>query len=194
MRAMPRLPREAELEPDDVWLEKCRQGDDAAWNEYFTRYHGFVRGSARRLGVPVSELDDVEQDVFTVAFRHLRHFKQGRMKTWLFHLVSNVVSNRHRARRIREGFLALFGRQPEAPPPVGAHERWEANEAQAFVHGLLAKLSPKKRDVFALFELEGMKGEAIAELLGIGEGTVWTRLHHARKDFEALARKAGVAP
>lgn len=189
---MPTLHSEVELEPGDAWLERCRQQDQVACSEFFNRYHGFVRRAARRLGIFEAELDDVEQEVFTTAFRQLGRFRQGRMTTWLFTLVSNVVSNRHRARRVREGFLSLLGRQPAARQR-SAEEQWESNEARALVHSLLARLSPKKRDVFALFELEGLAGEEIAALLGISVGTVWTRLHHARKEFEQLARKAGVS-
>lgn len=187
------LHSEAELEPKDPWLDRCRAREEPAWVEFFNRYHGFVRRAARRLGIAPSDVDDVVQETFTVAFRHIDSFEQGRMTTWLFRLVSNVVSNRHRSRRVREGFLALLGRAPvvHQKSPEAA---WESKEAQETVHRVLARLAPKKRDVFALFELEGLSGEEISELLDVNIGTVWTRLHHARKDFERLARKAGVTP
>lgn len=190
---MPRLHSEAELEADDPWLQRCRAQDQAAWGEFFNRYHSFVRRTARRLGALEAELDDVEQEVFTVAFRHIAQFERGRMTTWLFRLTSNVMANRQRSRRVRESVLGWLGLQPQAPSRTPEHE-WERTEAQTLVRSLVARLSPKKRDVFALFELEGLRGEEIAELLEVNLATVWTRLHHARKDFEALARRAGVTP
>jgi RNA polymerase sigma-70 factor (ECF subfamily) len=54
-------------------------------------------------------------------------------------------------------------------------------------------MAPKKREVFALFELEGLTGEEIAERVGCKVDTVWTRLWHARRDFERIARKRGWA-
>lgn len=183
---------EGEFARGDPWVERCRRREEGAWAEFFTRYHAFVRHSARRLGTDSAEVDDVVQEAFTVAFKHIHTFEHGRMTTWLFRLVSNLVSNRHRARRVREGFLALVGRQP-VKVQRNPEEAWEAREAQTLVHQLIARLSPKKRDVFALFELEGLSGDEIAQLLDLNIGTVWTRLHHARKDFELLARKAGVA-
>lgn len=53
-------------------------------------------------------------------------------------------------------------------------------------------MAPKKREVFALFELEGLSGEEIAERVGCPIDTVWTRLFHARKEFEKIARQRGV--
>ena len=47
----------------------------------------------------------------------------------------------------------------------------------------------KQREVVVLYELEELEGAAIAELLGIPINTVWTRLHHGRKNFEQLMRK-----
>jgi RNA polymerase sigma-70 factor (ECF subfamily) len=51
-------------------------------------------------------------------------------------------------------------------------------------------MSAVRRSAFILFEVEGYSGEEIAELEGIPLNTVWTRLHHARKDFVQLVHKA----
>jgi RNA polymerase sigma-70 factor (ECF subfamily) len=47
-------------------------------------------------------------------------------------------------------------------------------------------MAEKRRTAFVLFEIEGYSGEEIAELFGIPVATVWTRLHHARKDYFRL--------
>jgi RNA polymerase sigma-70 factor, ECF subfamily len=48
-------------------------------------------------------------------------------------------------------------------------------------------MSEKRRAAFILFEIEGYSGEEIARIHGIPLKTVWTRLHHARKDFLRIA-------
>jgi RNA polymerase sigma-70 factor (ECF subfamily) len=54
---------------------------------------------------------------------------------------------------------------------------------------MLDALDLDKRAVFVMFEIEGMGCEEIASVLGIPVGTVYSRLHVARRDFEkALAR------
>jgi RNA polymerase sigma-70 factor (ECF subfamily) len=62
------------------------------------------------------------------------------------------------------------------------------------VDRLLAKLSPKKRMVFVLFEIEGLPVDEIARVVGCPENTVWSRLHHARAEMLAMARKAEKGP
>ena len=57
-------------------------------------------------------------------------------------------------------------------------------DAAATVERALSKLSQKKREVLVLFELEGLSGDEIAVALGCPVPTVFTRLHHARKELE----------
>lgn len=145
----------------------------------------------RRLGTPEAELDDVVQDTFIVAFKRLGSFEGGRFSTWLYRIAANVVSGRHRRRRVRAAFQALFG-QVEEPHTEGPESAYETKEAQASVGAVLERMSSKKREVFALYELEGLSGEEIAERIGCKVETVWTRLHYARRDFERIARKRGI--
>ena len=65
-------------------------------------------------------------------------------------------------------------------------------DAARSVGRVLARMAHKKRDVLVLFELEELAGEEIAERLQIPIDTVWTRLHHARKEFARIARELGV--
>ena len=60
--------------------------------------------------VSTTELDDVVQETFLIAFRKLGDFERGRFSTWLFRIAANVVSTRHRRRRIHDAFFAVFGR------------------------------------------------------------------------------------
>ena len=50
-------------------------------------------------------------------------------------------------------------------------------------------MSEKLRTTFVLFEIEGYSGEEIAHIQDVPLGTVWTRLHHARKEFWKLLKK-----
>jgi RNA polymerase sigma-70 factor, ECF subfamily len=181
-----------EISPDFSLLSRCRAGEAAAWRELYDAHFDFVHRVSRRLGTPDGELDDVVQETFLVAFRKLTDFQSGRFTTWLYRIAANVVSGRHRRRRIREAFGALFGRSEEEAVARAPDGEYEAREAELHVAQVLARMAPKKREVFALFELEGLSGEEIAERVGCKVDTVWTRLHYARKDFERIARKRGV--
>jgi RNA polymerase sigma-70 factor (ECF subfamily) len=63
-----------------------------------------------------------------------------------------------------------------------------SSERQARVEALLEKLSPKKRAVLVMHDLQGMEAQKIAELLETNILTVRTRLFYARRELEALAK------
>jgi RNA polymerase sigma-70 factor (ECF subfamily) len=180
-----------DIDDDVVLLARCRDGESAAWRELYDQHFDFVERICRRLGTPESELDDVVQETFLIAFRKLDSFSDGRVSTWLYRIAANLVSGRHRRRRIRAALLGIFS-SVEPPPRPAADRDYDAREAQAQVAAVLESMAPKKREVFALHELEGLSGEEIAERVGCKLDTVWTRLHYARKDFERIARKRGL--
>jgi RNA polymerase sigma-70 factor (ECF subfamily) len=173
-------------------VEQCRRGNDAAWRTLFDAHAGFVLRVARRLGTPAAELDDVCQEAFMVAFRKLGHFTHGKLTTWLYRITANIVAARHRRRRVREALFAIFGREGRT---VATPERLvEQAQVEREVGEVLARMTAAKREVFVLYELEGLSGEEIAERVCIKLDTVWTRLHYARKDFARLARARGLLP
>lgn len=171
-------------------VERCRAEDAAAWRELYEANYGMVERTARRLGTPAEEIEDVVHEVFIVVHRRLDDFRGGRLSTWLYRITANVVSDRHRRRRVRRAFeslrLWIGGQGAEAPDRVA-----EKASATRSVERILERMTPKKREVFALFELEGLSGEEIAERLGCPVGTVWTRLHHARAEFLKIGKRLG---
>lgn len=186
----PELNGAAAETPNDVeLLARCRAGESPAWKQLYDANFTFVERICRRLGTPDSELDDVVQETFLIAFKKLASFTEGRISTWLYRIAANVVSSRHRRRRIRSALLGLF----TEPQPVRPVDRdYDAAEAREQVAQVLERMAPKKREVFALFELDGMSGDEIAERIGCNVATVWSRLHYAREEFERIARKRGL--
>ncbi|MBI5548672.1 MAG: RNA polymerase sigma factor [Deltaproteobacteria bacterium] len=176
-------------------LARCQQRDERAWKELFEAHFAFAYGVARRLGTPPGEVEDVCQEAFVVVFRKIGDFQHGRFSTWLYRIVANVVSDRHRRRRFREAMRSLAesvlpASLAPAPTPEAALQQRDAETA---VNRVLERMAPKKREVFALYELESLSGEEIAERVGCKLETVWTRLHYARKEFTLIAEQLGIA-
>jgi RNA polymerase sigma-70 factor (ECF subfamily) len=172
---------------EELLLARCRLGDRAALRDLYERNVRMVMGMARHLGASASDMEDVAQDVFAAAFRDLGKVRPGLLSAWLFKLTSHRVHDRHRQRRVREAFTKLWHGAPEA----GIDEPEQAllrRDATRRVERILARMSRKKREVFALFELQGLPGEEIAGLLGIPLDTVWSRLSHARREFTRIGR------
>jgi RNA polymerase sigma-70 factor, ECF subfamily len=175
------------LEEADL-LEGCRRGDAAAQRHFYDRHVRFILRTARRLGTPPEELEDVAQEVFTIAFRKLDQFQGGQISTWLYRICSHRVQHHHSARRVRQTLARLFGASVARSDAGGQERAAERREAEQRVSAVLARMNPKKRDVLVMFEFEGLPGEAIAERVGCPLETVWTRLFHARREFARLAR------
>lgn len=169
-------------------VERCRGGDQEAWRALVEAHVDYVAGAARRLGTPVEELDDVCQEVFLVVWRRLDQFGEGRFTTWLYRIAANVAAGRHRRRRRRRRLgeaLALL--VPRSDPGPGPEARAQGAEARRQVDDVLESMSDRLRDVFVLFELEGLAGADIAERVGCSPETVRTRLFHARRQFRRIA-------
>lgn len=137
-----------------------------------------------RLVGSTTHAEDLVQDAFLVL-----HQKGGSLEDvddlrgWLYGVMKNLVMHHRRtiARQIRLAEKAGHQPQetPDAPPETIARR-----QAGARVQRAVATLGLKHREVFVLFELQGVSGDEIAQLVGIPIGTVWTRLHHARAAFE----------
>lgn len=191
MNVIPQVVPDEALEAE--WIARCRRGDRAAFRPLYDLHFRKVHLTARCLGTPASELDDVTQEVFATAFSKLNRFEGGNFGHWLHRICANVVTDRHRKRRVRELFSRITGQESDAehdraPGPEANAVRSQAQQQVAFI---LSRMRPKQREVFALFELEGLSGEEIAGRVGCPVNTVWTRLHHARQDFVRIGTRRG---
>jgi RNA polymerase sigma-70 factor, ECF subfamily len=174
-------------EEEDL-LACCRRGERLAMRALYDRHARVVMARARRLGLPPDEVEDVAQEVFTAAFQNVSKIRPGALSAFLFRLTSNRVTDRFRRRRVREAFAQWFGASEPEGRFDGPEDAALRRDAERHVGRILARMSQKKRDIFALFEIEGASGEEIAEQLQIPIDTVWTRLHHARIEFAKIGR------
>ncbi len=156
----------------------------------YLEHADFVRGAVLRLGGPRADVDDLVHDVFLVALRKRAEFEgRSSRKTWLYGIALKVVAGARRRSRVRR----FFGLEsvPEPMDSLTPARLFEQREAAAQLYAILDGMAEKKRVVFILYEIEGLSGEEIAEVAGCPIKTVWTRLHHARRELsEAVARAA----
>jgi RNA polymerase sigma-70 factor (ECF subfamily) len=159
----------------------------------FRAHASFVAGFLVRLGVRHADLDDLMQEVFMVVHRR-GGFRPGpaRPTTWLARIAIRIAMA-HRRTRIRhwgefdEDAVALaVGSEPSPDSQA------EAAESLSIVQRALDSLDVERRALFVLFEIDGESCDEIAAGLGIPVGTVYSRLHAARRDFQkAYAKLAG---
>jgi RNA polymerase sigma-70 factor (ECF subfamily) len=151
----------------------------------------FVARCIERLVGAGPHVDDVLQETFVVAFKNRDRYDPSRasVTTWLYGISTNLC-RRHRRGSFRFGRLQQrVAAEPVAAGPVPADEALEREQSVAMVYEAMQKLPFKQREVFALYELEGLDGASIADMVNVPVGTVWTRLHHARLAFEKCVRR-----
>jgi RNA polymerase sigma-70 factor (ECF subfamily) len=143
---------------------------------------------------PHADVDDVAQLVFMAVQKALPGFRhESKVSTWVYGIASRVVftelrrwrRQRRLVRAIESERRDLRAASLESTPEAAVADR----QRLLLVWNCLLKMSPKKRIVFVLHEVEGMSGPEISQALGVPEGTVWTRLHHARRELIASIEK-----
>jgi RNA polymerase sigma-70 factor (ECF subfamily) len=167
--------------------------------ESLFRLHAqFVAGFLFRLGVGRDELDDWVQEVFLVAHRRGGYVAgPAKPTTWLAAIALRISMKAREERQKRP--RARGEASPEELP--SNNNPFDAVAAQQRLQWLLNRLEPEQRAVFILFEMEGTPCDDIAAALRVPIGTVYSRLHAARRCWndgcdrlEALERSARPLP
>lgn len=173
---------EVEGELDSPLVDECVRGDRAAWRSLHFRYYPVTVAFLRKLGVLDVDIEDAAQEVFLQMHRYLPTFRgDAELKTWLYRLCITEARRSRRRRRVGEGLRRLL----TLAPPANLVSSTPFNEATARrrVEHALNTLSEHERSVLVLYEMEGLPGKQIAEIVGCKEATLWRRLHYARKRF-----------
>jgi RNA polymerase sigma-70 factor, ECF subfamily len=163
---------------------------DAEFRDVYERWFDDVVRWLYALGVPRSDTQDLAQEIFLVVRRNLSRFDGGNMRGWLYKIAQLTVRDHRR----RAWFKNLVIRRQEVDLSQMPHnaaspaQRYEDAETRRQLQLLMNKMSEKLRTTFILFEIEGYSGDEIARIQDIPLGTVWTRLHKARKEFWKLVK------
>jgi RNA polymerase sigma-70 factor (ECF subfamily) len=175
-------------EADRNLVVRSRAGDRDAFAEIVRTYQRRVYAVAMRMTRRHEVADDITQDTFVRAYRSLESFDLGRpLQPWLVRIAMNLAINHlNGARRERplseDGSAAALERRIPFDEPLDANpERALASEELAHdLERAVERLPADQRTVFLLKVVEEMRYEEIAELLGVSEGTVMSRLSRAR--------------
>jgi len=167
-------------------IVQLQRGAPGALDQFYRRHSGRVLRWVIRLGGPYLDAEDVAQDVFMVAFKRIASFdrSRGTEEGWLFGVTRRVVANARRRSMLRR-FIGLDTLAPMPDPGPGTDAVVESLWRRRQVQVALEQLDSRKREVLVLMDLEEYTAPETAAMLGIAVGTVYSRLHHARKAFKA---------
>jgi len=170
-------------------VERARQGDFQAFEALVTSSEGKVYNHLLRLMGNPEDARDLLQETYLSAYRHLKSFQGGSaFSTWVYRIATN-----HALMRLRKKNLETVGLDEITVP---SHEElkgrtisdWDVNPRDAVLRKEVRReldkaiqaLPPGYRAVVVLRDVQGMTTAETAEMLGIKEGAVKTRLHRAR--------------
>jgi RNA polymerase sigma-70 factor (ECF subfamily) len=148
----------------------------AAFEQVFREHHARVFALCWQLCGHRAEAEDALQETFLAVHAALPTFRgEARLSTFIHRIA------------LRCAFKARAKRLPtvEAEPERAGEHPGEAHARRDALQRALRTLSAEHRAVLALFAVEGLSHAEIAEILGVPEGTVWSRLHAAKRRLAA---------
>lgn len=169
------------IDEDSAYVLAAREGDRAAFGQLYVRYARMVHG-VLLAKVPVSDVDDLVQDVFVQALRRLHTLREpGSFGAWLAAIARNRANDYHR-RAAPE--TELTDDTAEAAVDTADHGADQQHSAAAILK-MIRSLPDAYRETMILRLVEGMTGPEIAARTGLTHGSVRVNLHRGMAQLRA---------
>ena len=195
----------AELGPLEIdWsqvVRRCMDGDSGAWAELVRTQHRRVYGLCYRFTGNASDAEDLTQDVFLKVYSNLASFDTGRgsLQVWITTMTRNLlVDNFRRTRNQRatgsldEGWESAEEFKPVDRIAANGRSPYESaahKELAKMVQDALSRVSVELREAVILRDLQDFDYKEIAQVLGIPEGTVKSRISRGRAELARLLER-----
>jgi RNA polymerase sigma-70 factor (ECF subfamily) len=171
---------------DRILIDRCRRGDELAWEHLVRRYQARVCSVAYSYTGSEEEALDVAQEVFVRVWKRLDSCRDPeRFAAWLLRIARNACLDHLRRRKARPPAqdlpademhdLAATGERPDAD--------LERDDRRHVLEVALQRLSPINREAILLKDIQGLPLEEMAEMLDLPLGTVKSRCSRARVEL-----------
>lgn len=182
------------LSGEEKLVERCLQGDDAAWEGIVNTYGRRVYNMSYRYTGRRDEAEDLTQEVFIKVYQNLKSYRSdaGTFQNWVLKVGRNLIIDHYRqTRRFQQaaGTEEMETMNLKDDKVLNPYRAAEQVEASLFLRDGLQALSPELKEAIVLRDLEGMAYQEIAELLSIPEGTVKSRINRGRLELAKLLIK-----
>jgi RNA polymerase sigma-70 factor (ECF subfamily) len=182
---------------DDELIREAQRGERSAFDSLVRRYDQSVLRLALHMLSNEQDAQDVHQEAFLKAYRHLGNFRfECSFYTWLYRIVTNLCLDQLRRRKSRREdpatVLDASGDEMDLLSNV-SDTRAMANPARELdrkrmgesINDALAKLTPRERMVFELKHYQGLKLRTIGDMLSTTEETAKNTLFRATRKLRA---------
>jgi RNA polymerase sigma-70 factor (ECF subfamily) len=182
------------LSGEQKLVERCLQGDDAAWEAVVISQGKKIFNLSYRYTNRKEEAEDLTQEILIRVYQNLKSYRSeaGSFQSWVLRVARNLIIDRYRkSRRFPETSGAeeletMNLADNKIPNPQRAAEMEEASQ---FLQGGLQSLSPELKEAIILRDLEGMAYSEIADVLNVPEGTVKSRINRGRLELAKVLLK-----
>lgn len=185
-------------------IGRCRQGDQDAWDELFTRFYPIAGRFIHQLSpsLAAEDVEEISQEVFLAVVRNLQNFQgHSQFQTWLFRIAANKARDfiaRQNAEKRGGGqtVLSLDAENPGTslridPPSTGPGPDAALLTAEqvAVLHHALNVLGDPCQEIIELKYFGDLSYDEIAYELQLNPKTVSSRLSKCLDKLEEIARK-----
>jgi len=191
-------PTVSDFDLDAQLVERCLQGDEGAWEDLVKAHTRRVYAICYRFTSKDSEAQDLTQDVFLRVFKSVKSFRagEGSFAVWLTRLTRNLLIDHYRRTKMERATDSIEEQLPMLEEKTALESRTDAilagREASEALQSALAKLSPELRETVILRDLQELEYREVAEILGVPEGTVKSRLNRGRAELARILRRQKV--
>ena len=165
-------------------VERCRSGDERAFQDLVDCYKDLVYALIARTVQDRSRAEDLAQDVFLRIHRGLPYFRgEARLSTWIYRIVANVCVQEYG----RPAAISLDNEPSKHAAAVSAPDRRFGDlELKDRLEKAIARLPAHYRLLVAAHYLEGVRYEDLADALQLPLGTVKTQLYRAKQQLRRM--------
>ncbi|RLD09159.1 MAG: hypothetical protein DRI44_09090 [Chlamydiae bacterium] len=182
-----------ESHKEKIILDKCRNGDYAAFNHLVSCYNDRAYYYALSIFHNHHDAMDIAQESFVKAFRAITTFDMTKpFLPWLLRIVRNTCFNELKKKKrraespgVKDDYIVLERIPSNTKQP---YEIIEENELAASIKNAMTKLPETQKETIFLFHFENLSYGEIAEVTGVPVGTVMSRLFNGRKRLAELLK------
>jgi RNA polymerase sigma-70 factor (ECF subfamily) len=168
-------------------VERCRRGDEGAFQELVDGYKNLVYALIARTVQDRTRAEDLAQDVFLRIHRGLPYFRgEARLSTWIYRIVANVCVQDRAHDPVPGSVVSLDDANARVRTPSAADRQFGDLELKDRLEKAIAQLPAQQRLLVAAHYLQGVQYEDLAEALRLPLGTVKTQLYRAKQQLRRL--------
>jgi RNA polymerase sigma-70 factor (ECF subfamily) len=184
------MPADASSTPPpaiDQIIQRCLEGDQAAWSEIVRLHRRKVFNIAYKFVGTHDQAEDLTQDVFLKLFKSLGTFdRRANFQTWLISVSRNLCIDHYRSVR-KERETMNRDVDPGALTPVATtrspQAELELRDRVQLLRVALDRLAPTLRTAVMLRDIQELTYQEIADRLDLPEGTVKSRINRGRTEL-----------